>query len=89
MSKIEENLKKETIKWLARLKKERKTIHWNKEKVSLENVDAYMADCQHFLETGNLIEAFEAVIYAYGLLDMLKFLGHIQATSHQQPSRLR
>ncbi len=84
MSKIETKLRKETIKWLDRLKLERKNLKLIKvdEKV-LTNIDSYIKDCEHFLKEDILIEAFEAVIYAYGLLDMLKTLGYVEAKSHQ------
>ncbi len=72
-------LKSETEKWLAKL--EEKTSGAKPVKGMLEsrvldnameNVDAYMKDCRHFLEKKDYFNAFEAVIYAYGMWDALR-----------------
>ncbi len=71
-----EELRKETEKWLERIKNERKKISSGKEDF-LKNIDAYIADSEHFLANGDLIRAFEAVIWAYAWLEIGKELGMI------------
>ena len=66
--KLEEDLRAETVKW----QKKAEDLY---EKVSgdggfLENVSAYIRDCQYFLEKGDLIRAFEAVIWAWAWMEI-------------------
>ena len=73
---MENELKKETEKWLERIKVERKKvvlIDKNKKKM-LENIDAYISDCEHFIKKNDLIRSFEAVIWAWDWLEILKEL---------------
>lgn len=77
-------LKAETEKWLARLEKEAEglapTDGWDNEKVrnSITNVHAYIKDSRHFLGKGDMIRAFEAVVYAYGILETCQRLGVVK-----------
>ncbi len=81
---VEIKLGKETVKWLERLEEEMKKIkitgNLPKEKVDsvIENVHAYISDCRHFLEKRDLINAFEAVVYAWGILETCQHLGVIE-----------
>jgi hypothetical protein len=81
---IETKLEKETLKWLERIEKEMPKIKikrtLSKEKIDsvLENVNAYISDCKHFLEKGDIINAFEAVVYAWGILETCQHLGIIK-----------
>lgn len=81
---IEHELEKETVKWLERIEEEIKKIkitgNLPKEKVDpvIENVNAYISDCRHFLEKRDLINAFEAVVYAWGILETCQRLGVIE-----------
>ena len=66
--KLEEDLRIETVKW----QKKAEDLY---EKVSgdgdfRENVSAYIRDCQYFLEKGDLIRAFEAVIWAWAWMEI-------------------
>ncbi len=67
-----EKLRSETLKWLERLESETKGMR-KSEKAdssvdsSIENIKAYISDCKHFLGKGDFINAFEAVIYAWGI----------------------
>ena len=83
----EKELKIETNKWLEKIKNERKKIKILSEmKMSsavLRNIDAYIEDTIHFTEKGLFVQAFEAVIYAYGLLDAIKTLRIVQTNSQQ------
>jgi hypothetical protein len=77
-------LKEETGKWLDKLEKEVRTIKptgkIEKEKLDpvIENINAYISDCKHFLEKRDLINAFEAAIYAWGILETCQHLGLIE-----------
>ena len=72
---LPERLKRETKKWLEKVREERRKISTGKDgQEILDNIDAYTKDCHHFLEKNMPVEAFEAVIYAYGMLDALKKL---------------
>ena len=77
---IEDKLKEETIKWLNKIK-EIKINEKNSKEQSKEfkdNILAYIKDTQHFLEKGMLIEAFEAVIWAWAWLEIGEQLGFIE-----------
>ncbi len=75
-----EELKKETQKWLERIKQERKKINTDKSKESfINNIDAYISDSEHFLERNDLIRAFEAVIWAWAYLEIGKDEGHLNS----------
>ena len=82
MDKTGETLKKETEKWLSRLEKERSSIKIISEdkklRSVLKNVDAYISDTRHFLEKGDFIRAFEAIIYAWGILETCEHLGIVE-----------
>jgi uncharacterized protein len=68
------NLIKETKKWLEKIKKERENIALKDSMHTdfLENIDAYISDSEFFLENGDLIEAFEAVIWSWAYLEIGK-----------------
>lgn len=69
-------LREETEKWLQRIKEKRSSVILRDEKAKehLKNLDAYISDSQHFLEKGDFIKAFEAVVWAWAILDMLEKL---------------
>ena len=81
MDKTAEDLKKETEKWLSKLRKERplvKNAGTKEVRACLKNLDAYIKDTSHFLEKGDFVRAFEAVIYAWGILETLERLGLVE-----------
>jgi uncharacterized protein len=66
--KLEKDLRAETEKW----QKKAQDLY---EKVSgdgefLENISSYIRDCQYFLDKGDLIRAFEAVIWAWAWMEI-------------------
>ncbi len=72
-------LKSETEKWLAKLEDKAagmKPVEGMLEsrvlKNAMDNVDAYIKDCHHFLEKKDYFNAFEAVIYAWGIWETLE-----------------
>ena len=73
---LETQLRKETEKWTKRINKEIKAIRLkdkSKERM-LENVNAYIKDSGHFMEKGDLIRSFEAIVWAWAWLEILKEL---------------
>ena len=44
----------------------------------VKNMDNYISDSKHFLQRGMLIEAFEAVIWAWSIMELLKELKIIE-----------
>lgn len=73
MDKTQEKLEEETEKWLEKLNK--RLEGKNKSVEQMENVIAYRDDTKHFLAEGDYIRAWEAVIYAWGILETLERLG--------------
>ena len=70
-SETEDRLREETKKWLERIKSE----DWEGQdgensEIFIDNIQAYTEDSEHFLEEGKLIEAFEAVIWAWSWLEI-------------------
>jgi uncharacterized protein len=73
----EQKLTFETKKWLEKIKPVRDCIVMADEskKNFLDNIDAYISDSQYFLENGDYIEAFEAVIWAWAYIEIGKDIG--------------
>lgn len=76
MDKTQENLEKETKKWLDRLDEELEGLDRNVDQ--MENVLAYRDDTEHFLREDDYIRAWESVIYAWGILETLQRLGKFE-----------
>lgn len=68
---LETSLREETNKWLSRLEKKDLSKKEGKVEEQLVNVRAYIQDCKHFLKKGDMVHAFEAVIYAWGIYETL------------------
>lgn len=66
---IEADLRSETEKWLERIKEKRRTVADGRADY-VKNLDAYISDSKHFLEKGDLIRAFEAVVWGWALLEV-------------------
>lgn len=68
---IEQTLKAETEKWLAKLEEKIKPIRLLDPKGawSIENIKAYINDCKHFHKNRDFVRSFEAVVYAYGIYE--------------------
>jgi uncharacterized protein len=65
---LEENLEAETRKWLV--KAEYLFAAVSGEEHFRENISAYIRDSHYFLEKGDLIRAFEAVIWAWAWMEI-------------------
>jgi len=76
----EGELRKETEKWLGKIKKEIREIKLLKKgkEGMIENIRAYVKDCEYFLKGDDLIRAFESVIWAWSWIEILKQLEVIE-----------
>lgn len=64
--------REEIEKWLDKCKKEMKNVKGKKE--FIENTEAYINDCEHWLKEGDYVLAFESVIWAWSWLEIGKEL---------------
>ncbi|NIO22600.1 MAG: DUF357 domain-containing protein [Candidatus Aenigmarchaeota archaeon] len=73
---MESELRKETEKWLGKIREEIREIEvLDKERDGMiENIRAYVKDCEYFLKGNDLIRAFESVIWAWSWIEILKEL---------------
>ena len=75
-------LLKETQKMLEKLEAEMRHISYdsgNKDlKNEIENIRAYMSDCTHFMEKNDLVKAFEAIVFAWGIYETLLSMHHLR-----------
>ena len=77
-------LRKETERELKKLQKEVKTIRitgkLDKKQTEevLENLRAYIQDCQHFAKNRDWVRAFEAIVYAWGIYETCLRIGLIK-----------
>jgi uncharacterized protein len=66
--KLEAELREETRKWL--LEAEDLLCKVSGDEPFLENVSAYIHDSHYFMEKGDLIRAFESVIWAWAWMEI-------------------
>jgi len=82
MDKTAQDLKKETEKWLAKLEKERASLRivsgMKEVPKVVKNMDAYISDTRHFMKKEDFVRAFEAVVYAWGILETLERAGLVE-----------
>jgi len=76
-SRLEEELRSETLKWLKRAQALYSTLSSGDERF-LENIKAYISDSRHFLDKGDLIRAFEAVVWAWAWMEIGLEIGLIK-----------
>jgi len=74
---VSEQLQSETRKWFERIKVERPKVELiDKNKADfLQNIDAYVADAEHFISKKDFVRAFEAVVWAWSWLEIGKRIG--------------
>ena len=65
---LDADLLSETVKWQNKAQDLYDSISGEDE--FLENVSAYIRDCQYFLNRGDLIRAFEAIIWAWAWMEI-------------------
>lgn len=73
----EEELIAETNKWLEKIESivEKIEVFDSKGESMLTNMKAYIADSRHFLDQKDYIRAFEAVVWAWAILEICSELG--------------
>lgn len=72
---LEDDLRKETEKWLNKLEKlEIKPLNKKGEEF-LVNIKAYISDCKHFLKKEDYIRSFEAIIWSWSWVTIGKEMG--------------
>jgi hypothetical protein len=71
---IEAELRNETVKWLQRAEQLFGETIQRDERFA-KNIAAYISDSHHFLDTGDLIRAFEAVIWAWAWMEIGQEMG--------------
>jgi hypothetical protein len=71
-----QRLRDETNKWLAKIQADLKRVELlDKGRESeLKNIFAYISDCEHFIEKGDYVLAFEAIVWAWSWLEILERL---------------
>jgi len=67
---LEEDLRSETLKWLLRAEDLFGRISHRGDERFLENISAYISDSHYFLDKGDLIRAFESVVWAWAWMEI-------------------
>lgn len=75
---MKNKLEKEIKKWFEKIKKIDLEVKSEKGEWIKENVLAYVKDSEYFFEKGDLIRAFECVIWAWAFVEIGKELGKIK-----------
>ena len=76
---LEERLKDEIEKWTRKLEREMPKAKVDGKNASfVANIKAYVKDSKHFAKKGDLIRSFEAIIWAWAWLEILKELEMIK-----------
>jgi len=70
-------MKEETIKMIEKIEPLIDKIEANDKKGEemMENMKAYVSDSKHFLKNKNYLKSFEAIVFAYGILETCIDLG--------------
>lgn len=70
--KTEDVLTKETEKWKGKLENELNNLKptGTKGREFLENINAYNSDSDHFRSNGDLVRAFESIVWAWAWLEI-------------------
>jgi len=76
---LSEELKKETEKWLKKIENLELVAKSEKGKEFRRNIEAYISDTKYFLDKGELIKAFEAIIWAWAFLEISKELNLLES----------
>ena len=76
---LESDLRREIEKWTKKIERELPKAKASDEGAAyLLNIQAYVKDSQHFAEKGDLIRAFEAIVWAWAWLEITKELGLLE-----------
>lgn len=71
------DIEKETRKWIRELRIKLGKVSVNDEKGEemLDNIKAYIADYEYFIEKGDMIRGFECAVWATAIFDTCRKLG--------------
>lgn len=77
--KVEEALRQEIEKWVRKIGEDLENIetYGTKGKEFLTNIKAYVSDSAHFLEKGDPVRSFEAIIWAWAWLEIGRDLEYL------------
>jgi hypothetical protein len=75
---LEGDLKKETEKWIQKVESLNIEFLNQSGKDALAHIMAYLSDAKHFLEKGDFILAFEAVIWAWAYTEIFREIGDLK-----------
>ncbi|KHO47731.1 MAG: hypothetical protein QT00_C0002G0391 [archaeon GW2011_AR5] len=80
---IEKDLARETEKWLKKAAAKRKKVRLIDKSKSemLKNIDAYVSDTKHFAKKGDMIRAFEAIVWAWAWMEILEELEIVKTSA--------
>lgn len=73
---VEERLEEETATWRKKLQKRLEEVDADEDIV--ENASAYLADAAHFEEEGDMVRAFEAVVWGWAWIEIGEELGVLE-----------
>lgn len=85
---LEEELRGEAEKWLVRAERAFKKLP-RQEGFAMQfytNIEAYLSDSHHFLKNGDLIRAYEAVIWAWAWMEIGEQTGILSAAQKSDGS---
>ena len=68
--------REEVEKWLKKLEERKDNLFPLNERGAwfIENINAYIQDCRHFMEKGDMVLAFEAIVWAWAWYEIGKEL---------------
>ena len=76
----EERLLAEIKKWTKKIETEIENMetYGTKGNEFLKNIKAYVSDSGHFLENGDMVRSFEAIVWAWAWLEIGKELDYLR-----------
>jgi hypothetical protein len=74
----EQSLIFETKKWLKKIEDAKISAKEKRGEEYKKNIEAYISDSKHFMEKGDYVRAFEAVVWAWAFLEISKDLRLIE-----------
>ncbi|MFB6200127.1 MAG: DUF357 domain-containing protein [Candidatus Nanohaloarchaea archaeon] len=80
MNETQERLEEETEKWREKLEERLEDTGFEGEDAEgmVENAEAYLEDSRHFEEEGDMVRAFEAVVWGWAWIEIGEEVGEIK-----------
>lgn len=75
-NEVEVELRRETQKWLQKIKDRVNRVDGDRR--FLDNINAYICDSDYFMEKGDLVRAFECVVWAWAWLEIGLEIGKLK-----------